>query len=481
MGLTFSWWQEQASQLILGKTADGIYATSESSACLSIPRQTGKTTLIGGLVMALCLLHGGMTVLWTAHRLRTSNMTFSKMRLMCARPQIKPLVDHVRLANGEGEIEFVNGSKILFGARGQGFGLGFDAVDVTVFDEAQRLSQAALEDMVPTTSVIENALILLLGTPPRPDDDGGAFRERRALALDGNPDNVLWVEFGADDDTDVAAWSSSYIDWEQVAKANPSYPDLVSKTAIRRLKNNLKESFAREGLGLWDIEAVDRLVPVDQWTDQLVTSDSEVLPEAERIVGNVVACVDVSHDRTTAWIAVCGTRADGIPQVEIAATLPPIRVAGWLEDHADRVTAVTAQSRGAGMSSELLAQLAADKTFRLKTEDWLGPELMAAHGRALDALRDHEVRTALNTDLEIAVAGAAGKELGGGVVIDRRKSASEVAPLVAWVGAYGLWTRPRQQEELRVEPATPKPIPASTTGAGVGTAGTAMNVMRIGF
>ena len=481
LGIRFDWWQESASKLILGKDGDGVYATSEASVCMSIPRQTGKTTMVGGLVVALALLHPGLTVLWTAHVLRTSNMTFGKMRSMCSRELIKPLVEHMRLANGEGEILFKNGSRIMFGARERGFGLGFDNVSILVFDEAQRLSQPALDDMIPTTAVAVNPLVFLIGTPPRPSDKGDAFRNRREEALSGNGEGLLWIEFGADDGTDPFTWSEGFMDWEQIAKANPSYPHRVGKTAIRRMKKNLgPESFSREGLGLWDQGKVDRLIPVDQWSNQLVTSESEILPESERIIGDVVACIEVSRDRKNAWIALCGERSDGTPQVEIPVCLPKIRVAGWLEERRDRVRAVTGQSRGAGATTELVKELSLDPSFKIPVEEWQGDELTAAHGRALDALRDSTVRTVVNDDLEEAVQVAVGKDINGGVVVDRKLSAGEVGPLEAWVGAYGLWTRPKKVE-TKIAPASPEPVPVVQDVNHRSSSMGSFNVSRMGF
>jgi hypothetical protein len=84
---------------------------------MSIPRQVGKTFTVGSIIFALCLLFPGSMVLWTAHRTRTSNETFRSMKGLAGRSKIKPHVRAIRSVNGEQEIEFRNGSRILFGAR----------------------------------------------------------------------------------------------------------------------------------------------------------------------------------------------------------------------------------------------------------------------------------------------------------------------------------------------------------------------------
>lgn len=246
LGVGFDRWQDGLGQLVLGLREDGLYACGIGGAVLSIPRQTGKTYTIGWMVYALCILRPGLTVIWTAHRTRTASETFQSMRSMSRRPKMKPHIETVRAANGEQEVRFTNGSRVLFGAREQGFGRGFAEVDVLVLDEAQILTEDAMSDMVPATNAAPNGLVLMMGTPPRPKDPGEVFSGRRQDALGGDPD-TLFVEFSADRD-------ASLDDWDQLAKANPSFPHRTSKTAILRMRKLLgsDESFRREAFGIWD-------------------------------------------------------------------------------------------------------------------------------------------------------------------------------------------------------------------------------------
>lgn len=174
--ITFDPWQSDLGMLMLSKRGDGQYACGISGVVLSIPRQTGKTFTVGTVIVLSCILETGLKVLWTAHRTRTSDETFRSMTKLVESKKIKKYVKTVRKANGQQEIEFMNGSRILFGAREQGFGRGFDGVDIEVYDEAQILTDKALDDMLPATSVAQNPLILYMGTPPRPSDPGKYLR-----------------------------------------------------------------------------------------------------------------------------------------------------------------------------------------------------------------------------------------------------------------------------------------------------------------
>ena len=240
-------WQQGLAVAITAKRESGQYACGIGGAVISIPRQTGKTYTIGAIVFALCMSQPGLLVLWTAHRTRTHNETFRAMDGMAQRAGVKPFIANVRKANGEQEIEFTNGSRILFGARESGFGRGFAQVDIIVLDEAQILTEKAMEDMVPAANAAPNGLVIMMGTPPRPTDPGEVFTARRDAALSGDDPDVLYVEMSADE-------GANPNDREQWAKANPSYPVRTSESSILRMRKLLGSvaSFMREGLGIWD-------------------------------------------------------------------------------------------------------------------------------------------------------------------------------------------------------------------------------------
>jgi hypothetical protein len=264
LGITFRPWQPDVGRLILAKRADGKYAATVGGTGLSIPRQVGKTFLVGAIMFALCLLRPKLTVIWTAHRVRTAEETFGKMQAFAKRKRIAPHIAKIVLGSGDEAIIFRNGSRILFGARERGFGRGFDEVDVLVFDEGQILTENALDDMIPATNQSRqptSALLLFMGTPPKPKDPSEVWMRMRSEALTGEDDDTGWVEFGADPShhfTPLPAPLSS-ADWKQIAKANPSFPDDTPREAILRMRKKLgADSFGREGAGIYDGLALAR-------------------------------------------------------------------------------------------------------------------------------------------------------------------------------------------------------------------------------
>jgi hypothetical protein len=348
LGITFRPWQQGAGRVILAKRAGGKYASTIGGTGLSIPRQVGKTFLVGAIVFALCLLLPNLTVIWTAHRLRTGEETFKKMQALARRKKIAPHVLKLVLGSGEEEIEFRNGSRIMFGARERGFGRGFDEVDVLIFDEGQILSGNALDDMIPATNQSRQptgALLLFMGTPPKPTDPGDVFRRMRTEALAGEDDDTGWIEFGADPGFEPTATPAplTAADWVQVAKANPSYPQDTPREAILRMRKNLgADSFTREGLGIWD--EVGGAVSQAGWRSCLDA-------KSKYAGGRMALGLHLTGDRSTAYVVAAGLREDGLVHVEILDIVSPARGVQAIKARTDKHRCAVALDPGSHAGS----------------------------------------------------------------------------------------------------------------------------------
>jgi len=327
VGLGFDWWQSQLGTVCLGYGTDGKYVATVGGIGMSIPRQVGKTYFVMALLFIMCILFPGYKVVWTSHHMRTTTKTLTTMKGLSKRRKIAPFVRSVRVANGEGQIEFTNDSIIMFGARSQGFGRGFDEIDAEVFDEAQILDTKALEDMVAATNQSRHehgALLFYLGTPPRPTDQSDDFTARRKEAWAGEARDAIWLEIGAEP-------KSAPDDRSQWPLMNPSYPKRTPIESMLRLKANLKDpdSWNREGRGVWDDEEVKGDLDYGRWKD---LADSGAERGTEVCFG-----VDVAEDRS-GWIAVTWRReADDLVQVMLVndgRALPAHR----LVDEAKRLT-----------------------------------------------------------------------------------------------------------------------------------------------
>lgn len=335
MGVRFDQWQADLVKGALGKRKDGKYAATVGGVVWSLPRQVGKTFTVGALLFAYAIEHPGSLILWTAHHLQTSGETFRSMQSFAARRSVAPYIEHVYTGAGTESVHFKNGSRILFGSRERGFGLGFAAVDVIVFDEAQRLRDQTRMDMVPATNRARNpsgALLFYIGTPPRPNDDGDAFGSLRAEALDGDED-IFYVELSADSDADPD-------DHEQWAKANPSYPVHTPLESMLRMRKHLgsDEAWMREALGIWDAQASNGVIPPQSWQAQ---ADPESVPVDSFALG-----VEVGPDLAWASVALAGVREDSGRHVALEEDQHTKgRGVAWLEPHVDALVRANPQIR----------------------------------------------------------------------------------------------------------------------------------------
>ena len=449
MGVTFDPWQHGIGSIALGKRKDGKYAATVGGIVLSIPRQVGKTFLVGMIVIALCILFPGLTVLWSAHRTRTATKTFGTMKGLTSRKKIKPHMLDPRSTNGEQEIRFRNGSVIMFGAREQGFGRGFDEVDIEVFDEGQILTEKALEDMVPAANQSRHeagALLFFMGTPPRPTDPGEEFTNRRTKALDGHSKNMAYIEFSADADADPD-------DRKQWAKANPSYPHRTPDESMERMRENLTDddSFKREALGIWDAIDSHRVIDEITWGDQGDPSSMAI----ERLT----IAIDVPPGRKTASVGLAGKRADGRWHVELDEERKGADwIPAWVKERAskNRLHAVVVDE----MSG--LVEKWHGRNYLVGTDHAVEVTLAAAEGKDMaiacaklyDGIYDGSVFHTDQPQVNVALSVAAKRPLAGAWAWNRKDLTSNISPIV--VETLALWgaqndnvTRPTRRSSSR--------------------------------
>jgi hypothetical protein len=428
LGLGFDRWQDGAGRAILAKRADGKYAAVVGGVAMSIPRQVGKTYLIGAIAFALCLLTPNLTVLWTAHRLKTAKETFGSMKGMATRRKISPHIEQIFTGSGEEAILFRNGSRILFGARETGFGRGFAKVDIEVFDEAQILTERALDDMLPAMNASPNALALFTGTPPRPTDPGEVFERMRseAIAIGTGKGETLYVEFSAD--RDASADSQ-----EQQAKANPSFPHRTSIEAIQRMRLRLSEdSFLREAMGIWDADSQHRVISEDAW--------AAVADPASMAIERLSLAIDVPPNRSVASVALAGQRPDGRWHVELDDSRKGVDwVIPWVKSRAarnrlhavvvDEMSGLVEERRGRHylIGTDILVTLAAAE----------GRDMAIACAKFYDGVIDRSVVHTDQPQVNVALSLARKRPLSGGWAWNRKDAASDITPIVA--ETLALW------------------------------------------
>lgn len=340
IGWRFDPWQDAVGRLVLAKREGGRWAADLS--ILSIPRQVGKSYLLGCIIFALCLLQPTLRVIWTSHHTATTEEMYESMKELAQHPRVAPhIVKCIALQGSRWRIQFRNGSRIDFGARSQGFGRGKAKVGVLVLDEFQHISGRALANLAPTTNQADNPLILCAGTPPGPEVSGEAFTMRRKAALENISTDTVYVEFSADRDADLD-------DRKQWAKANPSFPKRTPERAFLLLRKILdEEDFRREALGIWD--EMSRHEPVilpSRWAQLVGVAVDGVRPDA---LG-----VDMSHQREIS-VSACWIEGENAHAEEVWAGPDAADAIEWIDARTTRRTPIVIDnaSPAASLAPEL--------------------------------------------------------------------------------------------------------------------------------
>ncbi len=421
LGLEFDPWQRDLNRCILGKNKRGQYAAD--TVAMSIPRQVGKTWDIGALVFALCIIRPGTTVVWTAHRFKVARETFESLRALARSLKLMPHIDKDDIYSGAGNesIGFRNGSRIVFAARERGAVRGFTKVDILILDEAQILTDSALSDMAPTQNQAENPLIIMMGTPPRPQDPGEVFSRIRAEALRGESTDVLYVEFAALPDADPD-------DPKAVATANPSYPKRTPPKAIRRLRKLLSvDDFMREVLGIWDDDIqVGTGVDVLAWGGLVDRDISQ--PSRARLV------LDVSPDRRWASIGMASEVGDGRILVMVRREAGMKWIVPRVQKMLERRDIAEVALHPGGQAGALIPELSA---AGVEFETLATGDVGRACAWFQEAVKEGLLAHVGQPDLNAAVANARTRRSGEAELWDRRDPTIDISPVVACsVAAY---------------------------------------------
>jgi hypothetical protein len=288
-------------------------------------------------------------------------------------------------------------------------------------------------------------LLLFLGTPPKPNDNGEVFKRMRTEALSGEDHDTGWVEFGADPGYNPTPLPAplSKADWEQVAKANPSYPADTPREAILRMRKKLgPDSFLREGLGIWDEDALDA-IPMRLWKTL-----ADLRERPDRPVGPVAFALHTRYDRSATAISVCGIRADTTILVQVVASRPGVawavpRLKELVGQH-ETVCGIIVDPRTA--TNSLIpdleeAGLEVTKMTAMDVAQAFGIFHTAAHTRAIRHLDQPELNDAID--------GAQTRPIGEARTWDGRGE-TDIKSLVSATNALWGWTTRHGTGELQI-------------------------------
>jgi len=395
---------------------------------LAVPRQNGKNAIVE-MRELFGIVQLGEKFLHTAHEVKTARKAFLRLASFFENPRKWPelaeLVKDIRRTNGQEAIVLTNGGSVEFVARSKGSGRGF-TVDVLVCDEAQELSDDALEALMPTTSAapLGNPQWIFTGTPPSPSANGEVFTRTRVDALSGKSSRLSWHEWSCDGAVDLD-------DPLLAASANPSLGGRLQWDVVFGERARFSdEGFARERLGMWDSAGSQRVISADSWQ---VCADANLRDAG----GEVAIALDVSPDRSTATIASAAFTVDGLPYVDVVESRrgePDWGVQRFV-DLCDRhdVRAVVVDGASAAFSLvDALRQRGVTVTVTTARQ------MAAAFGGFYDAVMDGQLRHLDQPILNSALAVARKRQIGdSGFGWSRKDSESDITAVTA--ATLALW------------------------------------------
>lgn len=157
--------------------------------------------------------------------------------------------------------------------------------------------------------------------------------------------------------------------------------------------------------------------------------------------GRQVVAVDVSWDRSRSYIARCGHDAEGVPVVGIDQDRPGVDwILDWLLTNRDSFEKIVVQSNGAPATTVFdeveNAHLPDGRPAGLPVIGWKSTDLSGATATLYDRLETRRLKHLSHPGLDAAATSAAVKVMAqGGWVVDRVKSPTDAAPLIAVIGA----------------------------------------------
>lgn len=317
-GYGFSFDEAQLHELdvYLARGADGRPAAITCG--LSKPRQNGKSYAARWYAV-WCAAVCGMAVVYSAHNGDTVHEFFD---MLCSvftdaesYPDLAEMLDGKPYRQpGKERICFVGGGRIKFETRTNSGSRG-GTCDLLVIDEAQELTDAQLNAMLPVISAGPHGApqVIYIGTPPDASCPGTVFARMRDAAHSEEPGAAWWMEWAVGELPPEEATPDQLVDLAY--ETNPALGTRITEDAVRNeIATMSRDGFARERLGWWrpNSTAAPPLLDAEGW-------DACLVPDGygDTVEGRSALGVKLSPDGSTYALSACCVPAEGVPYVEL--------------------------------------------------------------------------------------------------------------------------------------------------------------------
>lgn len=438
-GKPFMPWQRQVTNVALEVDDNGRFCYQ--LVLVTVPRQSGKTTLFGAVLDHRALITPRARCWFT----QQSGKHAVDWLINEHWPLLAPFVPkvHLRRAAGSEHIKWLPSGGMIRPFPPTPDGLHGKTSDLVVIDEpwafdlvrGQQLDQA----IVPTQAARPNAQVWKVSTAGDATSTWwlGTVEAGRAAVTAGRTSGVAYFEWSCPnslDPTEPASWPAYH----------PAYGRTIGPEAMRAALDMLgPDEFARAYGNRW-VSTTARVIPLGAWR---ACQDPEApLPP----VGGVSLAFDVAVDRSDAAIVAAWRDETGIAHVEVADQRPGV---GWLPE---RLTELVArwQPRAIGYDAAGPALDVADVIIRGGhiLEGLKAREYAAACAGLLEALiaEPSLVKVRPHPALDAAANDAARRQLGDAWAWGRRQSAGSLAALTAATVAVWVWDHSVDLGDFRI-------------------------------
>ncbi len=425
-------WQRLVADIVLEvDPATGRLAYREY--VITVPRQSGKTTFVLAKAVQRAIGFGErQRILYTAQTRGSARLKWEDEHVAALEASRYRSMFTVRRQLGQEAIRWRNGSRHGITSNTEKAGHG-ETLDEGLIDEAfaqedARLEQAFKPAMI-TRPQPQLGIISTAGTLKsvylRQKVDAGRLRCEAGVA-----ESVAYFEWSAPEDADPgdpATW------WACM----PALGHTITEDAVRADFESMKlAEFRRAYLNQWPDASPGGWLVIGEAAWSALAE-----PDAAKPVGPVAFAIDMTPARSHTAISVAGRREDGRTQVEVAehrrgSSWAPARLLELVERYNPVAVILDPGSPAASLASEI--ESLGIPLVRTSVRD-----VAQACGAFYDAVVPAEgPPTLVHLDegpLNIAVAGAARRDLGDAWAWSRRATHVDISPLVSsTLATWGL-------------------------------------------
>lgn len=437
-------WQRYVYDVATERDPDGGYRYE--IVLVTVPRQSGKTTLVGPLMLHRAMTMRGVRCFYTAQ-----TAVDAKKRMLDLQQLIQgtPLQVGIqsRLAAGDMGLNLWTGSQVRTFAPSQA-ALHGETPPLVVLDEIwdydELLGDAMLEGaIIPAQMTLAGRrqvwMISTAGTAASTFMRKWVERGREAAAGGSSWPRLAHFEWGMAEDGDP-------YDADEYARFHPAVGHTV--TADELLAMPVSHATRLRALCNTWTEAADPLMPLEDWRD--LTAPAEGIPVEDRPARSAIAITyEIAADNSGGVIMGSWRDADGSPHCRVLHAAPGTR---WMHDllvqlHRDWRPAALGADDG-GPTRRLT-----DELRRTLGE----PELVTTVGARdfataadvwLTAAREGRLRHDGSQTLELGMANLVLKRYGDQLRPSRSDSAGSIAGPIA--GMVGLWLFDHREQSYGV-------------------------------